>query len=279
MSFDERVFPGTAGMRRTKEDEEEQEKKRAKTDGAPNPMAFKFLAPKTLANALEAFARVIEEAMDGKVEISPSDDFFPGTSSRVVSLESSKDDGIMLGLKRVLSVVSECSECLTEHEGEYLVTVVMPSKSVSALIGVRGANVQVLQKNTGVHIHVDGEALGFGPGGDRAVKINGTTAALEIAMVRIIECVAEFKDQPWFVKWAERSNPERQDATKAPPLPNMELPQREGFTNAMLSNSGLNANSITSTQGSCSLPSETHRPLWLEIREASPCDVQCQVTW
>ena len=47
--------------------------------------------------------------------------------------------------------------------------VLMPSKSVSALIGVRGVNVKELQKTTGCHIHVDGVALGFGAGGDRPV--------------------------------------------------------------------------------------------------------------
>merc|ERR1719316_869891 len=131
------------------------------------------------------------------------------------------DNGDMgKAIREIIKVVQEAGEPASGDAGELKFKVLLPSKSVSALMGVRGASIQELQKKTGCHIHVDSVALGPGAGGDRAVNVNGTPEALEMAMDRAIECVQEFKDASWFGKWARRTNEERKESEEAPPLAN-----------------------------------------------------------
>lgn len=187
------------------------------------PLTFKFLAPNGLVNLISANAKSIKDVAGGSVTITDSDDHYPNTKLQVGTLQATVDGDMVSAMRRILYYASECGECIAENGTELRFTVVMPSKSVSALIGVKGANVQVLQRATGCHIHVDGVALGFGPGGDRAVHINGGPPSLEKAICRAIECVKEFQDTPWFPKWAARTNAERLAATEAPPLPNNDV--------------------------------------------------------
>lgn len=184
------------------------------------PLTFKFLAPVGLVNLIRANAQTIEDVAGGSVSITDPSDCYPNTNLQVTTLQATMDGDMVVAMRRTLSYVSDCGECVAENGTELRFTVVMPSKSVSALIGVKGTNVQALQRTTGCHIHVDGVALGFGPGGDRAVHINGGPPSLEKGICRAIECIKEFQDTPWFPKWAARTNAERLAATEAPPLPN-----------------------------------------------------------
>eukprot|EP00440_Ansanella_granifera_P012721 gb/GFBE01013820.1/.p1 GENE.gb/GFBE01013820.1/~~gb/GFBE01013820.1/.p1 ORF type:complete len:299 (+),score=40.84 gb/GFBE01013820.1/:1-897(+) len=190
---------------------------------------FKLLAPKTLASAIQFSAGVIENAAQGKLHITEPDDVYPGTDQQVITLESPAWEHIVAAVKHILSMVNNCSECIMPgHEDERRVAVVMPSRSISALIGVKGANVKELQLRTSCHIHVDDVAIGHGPGGDRAVNINGLPHGLEQAIVRTVDVVHESHDQVWFRKWAERSNSERLEQEQAPPLRGGQIVQRNG---------------------------------------------------
>lgn len=176
------------------------------------PMTFKFLAPEGLSNALEAFVPVIADVLEGSLRISDETDLYPGTGCRIVTISSHVEKGVLLGMLRILSIVSQCRACIS-NTGELRLTVVMPAKSISMLIGVRGTNIHMLQKSSGAHVHVEGEALGFsrgrGPSFDKLVHSTGTQQAQENVIARLIECVEEFMDQPWFPKWASRTNIER----------------------------------------------------------------------
>jgi len=192
------------------------------------PPTFKFLAPPSLASAIQFSAGVIENASGGVLSITEVDDCYPGTDLQVVTLQGSQWERVMAGLRHVLSMVGNCSECLMPaHQDERRLGVVMPSKAVSALIGVKGANVRELEQRTGCHIHVDGCAIGFGPGGDRAVNINGGHMSLDQGLERAVGCVQEFSDQAWFTKWALRTNAERMEQEQAPPLRGQEPPSRD----------------------------------------------------
>lgn len=180
---------------------------------------FKLLAPKTLASAIQFSHLVIENAAQGKLHLTEPEDLYPGTEQQVVTIESPAWENIASAMKHILAMANNCTECVMPgHEDERRLAIVMPSRSISALIGVKGANVKELQLRTGCHIHVDDVAIGHGPGGDRAVNINGLPAGLEQAIVRTVEVVQESHDQVWFRKWAERSNAERLEQEQAPPL-------------------------------------------------------------
>eukprot|EP00435_Cladocopium_sp_Y103_P019829 s2379_g4.t2 len=180
---------------------------------------FKLLAPKTLASAIQFSHLVIENAAQGKLHLTEPEDMYPGTEQQVVTIESPAWENIASAMKHILAMANNCTECVMPgHEDERRLAIVMPSRSISALIGVKGANVKELQLRTGCHIHVDDVAIGHGPGGDRAVNINGLPAGLEQAIVRTVEVVQESHDQVWFRKWAERSNAERLEQEQAPPL-------------------------------------------------------------
>lgn len=194
---------------------------------------FKMLAPKTLASAIHFSAAVIENAAQGKLSMTEPDDVYPGTDQQVITIESSSWDSIVTAMKHILAMVNNCSECVMPgHEDERRVAVVMPSRSISALIGVKGANVKELQQRTGCHIHVDDVAIGHGPGGDRAVNINGMPAGLDQALVRTVNVVQESHDQIWFAKWAARTNAERLEQEQAPPLRGGTLPKAYQQQNA-----------------------------------------------
>merc|ERR1719456_996087 len=180
----------------------------SKRHAGATPMTFKLLVNQSLGNTLMRFAQGIESAAGGSLNITPPGDHFPGQNLQVATLESTEKGDMGRAMREIIKIVQENGECVSEHAGELKFKVLLPSKSVSALIGVRGAAIQELQKKTGCHIHVDGVALGFGAGGDRAVNVNGTPQALEGAMDRAIEVVQEFKDASWFGKWARRTNEE-----------------------------------------------------------------------
>jgi len=194
---------------------------------APLP-TFKLLVPKSLASTIQFSISAIEGASGVTLSVTDREDCYPGTDHQVVHIQGETWDGILAALQHVLSMVANCSDCIAPgHEEERRVSVVMPSKAVSALIGVRGANVKELQTRTGCHIHVDGIAIGFGPGGDRAVNINGPANSLEKAMSRCVGCVQEFSDQVWFARWASRTNSERLEQDQAPPLRGHEMGKGE----------------------------------------------------
>jgi len=181
----------------------------------PAPAVFKFLAPEMLAHAVEAFASIICEAAGagGELDITELSDPFPGTGCRIACLVADNTEGIVEGMKKVLSIVAQCGGCASNRTGEYLFTAVMPAKSCAMLIGVKGQNIKDLVKTSGAHVHVEGEALGFstgsGPGGDKLVQVKGPYQGMEFAVMRLIECVLEFQDQPWFPDWVVRTNTER----------------------------------------------------------------------
>uniref|UniRef100_A0A7S4VGV0 K Homology domain-containing protein n=1 Tax=Alexandrium monilatum TaxID=311494 RepID=A0A7S4VGV0_9DINO len=181
----------------------------------PAPAVFKFLAPEALANALEAFSAIVGEAAGGELDLTSSGDLFPGTSSRTACLISDNKEGIMEGMRKVLTIVVQCGECASNRPGEFQLTTIMPAKSCAMLIGVKGHNIKDLVKTSGAHVHVEGEAVGFttgtGPGGDKVVHIKGSYVGLESAITRLVECVLEFQDQPWFPDWVVRSNAERME--------------------------------------------------------------------
>jgi len=179
----------------------------------PAPAVFKFLAPEMLSNALEAFAPIIGEAAGGELDLTDSSDPFPGTGCRTACLVADNMAGIIEGMKKVLSIVAQCGGCASNRAGEFFFTAVMPAKSCAMLIGVKGQNIKDLVKTSGAHVHVEGEALGFstggGPGGDKLVQVKGSYSGLESAVIRLVECVLEFQDQPWFPDWVVRTNAER----------------------------------------------------------------------
>jgi len=190
----------------------------AKRHAGAEPMTFKLLVNQSLGDVLMRSAKTIEGAAGGSLEVTPPGDHFPGQNLQVATLTSPDNGDMGKAVREIIKAAQEAGECTSEHAGELRFKVLLPSKSVSALIGVRGASIKELQKNSGCHIHVDGVALGFGAGGDRAVNINGTPDALGQAMDRAIEVVQEFKDTSWFGKWARRTNAERAESQEAPPL-------------------------------------------------------------
>lgn len=195
-----------------------EEPQSAKRHQGATPMTFKLLVNQSLGDMLTRFAQQIESASGGSLNVTPPGDHFPGQNLQVATLQSTENGDMGRTIRLIIKLAQENGECSTEHPGELRFKVLLPSKSVSALIGVRGASIQELQKKTGCHIHVDGVALGFGAGGDRAVNVNGSAHALGDAMDRAIEVVQEFKDASWFGKWARRTNEERAASQEAPPL-------------------------------------------------------------
>mmetsp|Transcript_64968 Transcript_64968/g.174664 ORF Transcript_64968/g.174664 Transcript_64968/m.174664 type:complete len:435 (+) Transcript_64968:82-1386(+) len=191
------------------------------------PMTFKFLANKGLVAPLTENATHMGLVANGSFFVTEDGDFYPGTSSRCASVSASDPDAMVAAMKSVTTIVSESGACVVDHGRELRFTAIMPSKSVSALIGVAGANVKQLQQATGSHIHVDSTALGFGPGGDRVVHVHGSAQSIEKAVEKLVGLMTEFIDQPWFPKWAERTNEERLGALEAPPLPGQEMKARE----------------------------------------------------
>eukprot|EP00913_Durusdinium_trenchii_P006732 g6328.t1 len=100
-----------------------------------------------------------------ELHLTEPDDVYPGTDQQVITLESTGWEHIVMAMRQVLAMVNNCTECVMPgHEDERRLAVVMPSRSISALIGVKGANVKELQLRTGCHIHVDDVAIG-GPDG------------------------------------------------------------------------------------------------------------------
>eukprot|EP00435_Cladocopium_sp_Y103_P020327 s2379_g4.t4 len=121
---------------------------------------FKLLAPKTLASAIQFSHLVIENAAQGKLHLTEPEDMYPGTEQQVVTIESPAWENIASAMKHILAMANNCTECVMPgHEDERRLAIVMPSRSISALIGVKGANVKELQLRTGCHIHVDDVAI------------------------------------------------------------------------------------------------------------------------
>ncbi|CAE8718384.1 unnamed protein product, partial [Polarella glacialis] len=120
---------------------------------------FKMLAPKTLASAIQFSAAVIENAAQGSLHMTDADNVYPGTDQQVVTIESPAWENIGKAMMHILAMVNNCSECVMPgHEDERRIAIVMPSRSISALIGVKGANVKELQLRTGCHVHAQRSA-------------------------------------------------------------------------------------------------------------------------
>eukprot|EP00434_Breviolum_minutum_P037296 symbB.v1.2.033067.t1/scaffold4057.1/size45452/1 len=149
-------------LKRSLQDEGGEEKRpRREEHGELCTPTFKLLAPKTLASAIQFSHLVIENAAQGKLHLTEPDDLYPGTEQQVVTIESSAWEHIASALKNILAMANNCTECIMPgHEDERRLAVVMPSRSISALIGVKGANVKELQLRTSCHIHVDDVAIG-----------------------------------------------------------------------------------------------------------------------
>lgn len=175
-------------------------------------MTFKFLAADGLSSALEAISPVLSEVVGCSLKLSEEGDYYPGTNSRIATLTSSVEKGVLLGMLRILSITSQCGPGASKP-GSLRLTVIMPLKSISMLIGVKGANIHALMKTSGAHVQVEGEAFGFSrgksPSYDRLVHATGSQRTLETATNRLVECVQEFVDHPWFPKWAARTNADR----------------------------------------------------------------------
>eukprot|EP00419_Tripos_fusus_P070231 CAMPEP_0172905480 /NCGR_PEP_ID=MMETSP1075-20121228/174740_1 /TAXON_ID=2916 /ORGANISM="Ceratium fusus, Strain PA161109" /LENGTH=614 /DNA_ID=CAMNT_0013762719 /DNA_START=46 /DNA_END=1887 /DNA_ORIENTATION=+ len=182
-------------------------------DQPPAPAVFKFLASAVFAAALENFAAVISEIPGSELELTAPNDCFPGTDSRTVCLVADDGAGVREGMQKVLQILAQCGAHSPGRPGEFLFTAIMPAKSCAMLIGVKGANIKDLIKTSGAHVHVEGEALGFsggtGPGGDKLVQVKGSFGGLQNVVGRLVDCVVEFLDQPWYPDWVCRTNAER----------------------------------------------------------------------
>jgi len=184
-------------------------------DRPPAPAVFKFLAPAVLAAALENFAAVIAEIPGSELELTAPSDPFPGTDCRTVCLVADDGAGVREGMQKVLQILAQCGAHSPSRPGEFLFTAIMPAKSCAMLIGVKGANIKDLIKTSGAHVYVEGEALGFsggtGPGGDKLVQVKGSFVGLQNVVGRLVDCVVEFLDQPWYPDWVCRTNAERSE--------------------------------------------------------------------
>jgi len=177
---------------------------------------FKLLAPPSLAAAIAGQGAATESATGVAVEVTDKGDFYPGTGSQVVTLRSLlPSSGMLDAIRHVLTQLPECGECAADDGDGHKITAVLPSKSVSAVIGEAGSNVQALQRSTGARVRVERSSLGSGPGGDRTVDVCGAAPAIEAALGRVLECVQEFVDHPWFPAWAQRTNQERVSSAPA----------------------------------------------------------------
>lgn len=184
--------------------------KKGKESTAPMKCVLKFLTPETLASAIIGKEGKVIAAMrtscNAKMGISEHGDFYPSTDCRVLTAQTNEAESLTELGRQIVAKVAEVAKAAgeTEGDGELTLKVLVPRAAGGGIIGKGGASIKELRESSGAKISI-GEAIGFGPGAEQVVTLNGSTQALELALKEINTQVQGLNGESWFQQWASFS--------------------------------------------------------------------------
>lgn len=183
--------------------------KKGKESAAAMKCVLKFLTPETLASAIIGKEGKVIAGMrtscNAKLGLSEHGNFYPSTDCRVLTAQTNEPESLTMLGQQIIAKVAELAKAAAEAEEELTLKVLVPRAAGGGIIGKGGTSIKELRESSGAKISI-GEAIGFGPGAEQVVSLNGSTDALEAALKEINTQVQGLNGESWFQQWATTSN-------------------------------------------------------------------------
>jgi len=180
----------------------------------PLACALKFLTPEALAAAIigkgGAVISALRTSCSARLQFTDHGDVFPGTESRVLTVQANTEDNLKDLVKQFVGKIGELAEGGTAAdavgvEGDLKIKTLVPRAAVGGVIGKGGASIKQMREDTAAKISIN-EPTGAGPGAEQLVAISGTAAALETVLLEINKQVQLLNSESWFSKWVTESS-------------------------------------------------------------------------
>jgi transcription antitermination factor NusA-like protein len=183
--------------------------KKGKEPASPMKCVLKYLTPETLASAIIGkegqVIAALRTSCSAKLGLSEHGDFYPSTDCRVLTAQTNEAESLTELGRQIVAKVAELAKAASENEEELTLKVLVPRAAGGGIIGKGGASIKDLRESSGAKISI-GEAIGYGPGAEQVVTLNGSTQALELALKEINAQVQGLNGESWFQTWASTSN-------------------------------------------------------------------------
>lgn len=161
-----------------------------------------------------AALREIQRVTGATLSFSGDDCLYPGTSLHEVVVQGKSCEVVLDAAIHALQTVLDTLGYLGGGDpdvqpGTCRVRVVVPARGAKAIIGVKGAAVEQMRQETGMHVHVDGGLVPPGAPGDlseQTVCLNGPLSGLHMAIMTILAHLVPLASEPWFSTWAAHSH-------------------------------------------------------------------------
>jgi len=185
--------------------------KKGRETTAPMKCVLKFLTPESLASAIIGKEGKVIAAMrtscNAKLGLSEHGDLYPSTDCRVLTAQTDEAESLTELGRQIVLKVAELAKASSEADGEELtLKVLVPRAAGGGIIGKGGASIKQLRESSGAKISI-GEAIGFGPGAEQVLTLNGSANALELALKEVNTQVQGLNGESWFQQWASTTNP------------------------------------------------------------------------
>jgi transcription antitermination factor NusA-like protein len=184
--------------------------KKGKEPASQMKCVLKFLTPEPLASAIIGKEGKVIAAMrtscQAKLGLSEHSDFYPSTDCRVLTAQTNEAESLTELGRQIIAKVAELAKAASENEEELTLKVLIPKAAGGGIIGKGGASIKELRESSGAKISIGSDAIGFGPGAEQVVTLNGSAQALELALKEINTQVQGLNGESWFQQWASTSH-------------------------------------------------------------------------
>jgi len=183
--------------------------KRPKQVAIDMPCVLKFLTPEALASAIigksGASIADIRSKTDTRVSLTDHHEFFPGTDSRILTVQGNDDDSLIQASNMILKKVMETAEATPSDAigspDDLKLNVLVPKVAVGGIIGKGGTNVKQLREKSGGKISIS-EPVGYGSIAEQVVALGGSEDAIKYILAEVNKQVQDLGQEAWFQDWA-----------------------------------------------------------------------------
>mmetsp|Transcript_106602 Transcript_106602/g.299514 ORF Transcript_106602/g.299514 Transcript_106602/m.299514 type:complete len:592 (-) Transcript_106602:52-1827(-) len=183
----------------------------AKLSPGGGRFAMKCLFSEPEIEAMTSYSMEIQQITGAALNTNGK--LYPGTQLQELNISGPSSDSVVQALIYGMTRIVQESGALTNGEenappGESRFKTILPTKSAASIIGKGGENIMQLRQMTGLHVHVEKNALPPQGGelSEQIVSFSGNFQGIQDALPFVVENVEPLVGEAWFLSWATSSN-------------------------------------------------------------------------